>query len=30
VRGWFSRDYEPVATVDPGEPVAFAARNAGW
>jgi len=30
VRGWFSRDYEPVATVDPGEPVAFSARNAGW
>jgi acetamidase/formamidase len=30
VRGFFSRDYEPVATVDPGEPVAFQARNAGW
>jgi acetamidase/formamidase len=30
VRGWFSRDYEPVATVDPGEPVVFQARNAGW
>jgi acetamidase/formamidase len=30
VRGWFSRDYEPVATVDPGEPVVFSARNAGW
>ncbi len=30
MRGWFSRDYEPVATVDPGEPVVFQARNAGW
>ena len=30
MRGWFSRDYEPVATVDPGEPVAFQSRNAGW
>ena len=29
-RGFFSRDYEPVATVDPGEQVVFAARNAGW
>ena len=28
--GFFSRDYEPVATVDPGEAVVFAARNAGW
>jgi acetamidase/formamidase len=30
VRGWFSRDYEPVATVEPGEAVVFEARNAGW
>jgi acetamidase/formamidase len=30
VRGWFSRDYAPVATVEPGEPVVFQARNAGW
>ena len=30
VRGWFSRDYEPVASVDPGEPFVFAARNARW
>jgi acetamidase/formamidase len=30
VRGWFSRDYEPVASVDPGEPLVFQARNAGW
>ena len=30
MRGWFSRDYEPVATVDPGEPVVFTARNSGW
>ena len=29
-RGWFSRDYAPAATVDPGEPVVFQARNAGW
>ena len=30
MRGWFSRDYEPVATLQPGEPVVFQARNAGW
>jgi acetamidase/formamidase len=30
VKGWFSRDYEPAARVDPGEPVVFQARNAGW
>jgi acetamidase/formamidase len=30
VRGFFSRDYEPVQTVDPGEPVVFSARNSGW
>lgn len=29
-RGWFSREYEPVATLEPGEPVAFQARNARW
>jgi acetamidase/formamidase len=30
VRGWFSRDYEPVVSIDPGESVSFQARNAGW
>jgi acetamidase/formamidase len=30
VKGFFSRDYEPAATVDPGEPVVFSAHNAGW
>jgi acetamidase/formamidase len=30
VRGWFSREYEPVVSVGPGEPVVFQARNAGW
>jgi len=29
-KGFFSRDYEPLVTVDPGEPVAFSALNAGW
>ena len=29
-RGFFSRDYEPVVTVEPGEPVVFSALNAGW
>jgi acetamidase/formamidase len=29
-RGFFSRDYEPVATVDPGGQVAFQALNARW
>ena len=29
-RGWFSRDYEPAAVVDPGERVTFSARNARW
>jgi acetamidase/formamidase len=28
--GLFSRDYEPAATVDPGEELTFSARNAGW
>jgi acetamidase/formamidase len=30
LRGWFSRDYEPVETVDPGGSVVFQSRNAGW
>jgi acetamidase/formamidase len=30
VKGFFSRDYEPVVAVDPGEPVVFQSRNAGW
>jgi acetamidase/formamidase len=30
VRGWFSRGYEPVETVDPGESVSFQVPNAGW
>jgi acetamidase/formamidase len=30
VRGWFSRDYEPTATVEPGEPLVFQSRNARW
>jgi acetamidase/formamidase len=30
VRGWFSREYEPLASVDPGEPVVFRAHNARW
>ena len=30
MRGFFSRDYEPVASVGPGEPVVFQAHNAGW
>jgi acetamidase/formamidase len=29
-KGFFSRDYEPVVTVDPGEPVVFSALSAGW
>ena len=29
-KGFFSPDYEPVVTVDPGEPVVFSALNAGW
>ena len=28
--GFFSRDYEPAQVVDPGEPVVFSSRNAGW
>ncbi len=30
MRGWFSRDYEPVVSIDPGGSVSFQARNAGW
>ena len=30
MRGWFSRDYEAVETVEPGGSVSFQARNAGW
>jgi acetamidase/formamidase len=30
VRGWFSRDYEPVETVEPGGSVTFQVPNAGW
>jgi len=29
-KGFFSRDYAPVVTVDPGQPVVFSALNAGW
>ncbi len=29
-RGWFSRDYEPIVSIDPGESVTFEAYNAGW
>jgi acetamidase/formamidase len=29
-KGFFSRDYDPVVTVDPGEAVVFSALNAGW
>ena len=28
--GFFSRDYRPEQVVDPGEPVSFSSRNAGW
>ena len=30
MRGWFSREYQPVETVEPGGSVSFQARNAGW
>lgn len=30
MRGWFSREYEPVETIEPGGSVSFHARNAGW
>jgi acetamidase/formamidase len=29
-KGFFSRDYEPLVTVGPGEPVRFQCLNAGW
>ena len=30
MKGWFSREYETVETVEPGGSVSFQARNAGW
>jgi acetamidase/formamidase len=30
MRGWFSCEYEPVETIEPGGSVTFEARNAGW
>ena len=30
MRGWFSREYEPVETVEPGGSVSFQVPNAGW
>ena len=30
MRGWFSRDYEPVASIDPGESVSFHSFAAFW
>ena len=30
VKGFFSREYEPVTSVEPGEPVVFQALNARW
>lgn len=30
MKGFFSRDYEPVVTVDPGEPVVFSSLAAFW
>jgi acetamidase/formamidase len=29
-RGWFSREYEPAVSIDPGESVTFHVPNAGW
>jgi acetamidase/formamidase len=29
-KGFFSRDYEPAVTVEPGEPVLFSTLDAGW
>jgi len=29
-KGFFSRDYDPVVTVEPGQPVVFSSLNAGW
>ena len=30
MRGWFSREYEPVETIEPGGSVSFHLPNAGW
>ena len=30
VHGWFSRDYEPVLSVEPGDRVELQSLNAGW
>jgi len=30
VKGWFSREYEPVEAIDPGGSVSFQVPNAGW
>ena len=30
VRGWFSSDFEPVLSVEPGDSVRFQSLNAGW
>jgi len=30
VRGWFSRDFEPAETIEPGGSVSFQVPNAGW
>jgi acetamidase/formamidase len=30
VKGFFSRDYEPTVTIEPGESVTFHAYNSGW
>jgi acetamidase/formamidase len=30
VRGWFSRDYEPVVSIEPGESVSFHSYSAFW
>ena len=30
LHGHFSRELEPILTIDPGESIAFACPNAGW
>jgi acetamidase/formamidase len=30
MKGWFSREYEPVETIQPGESVSFQTRSAVW
>ena len=30
MKGFFSREYQPVATVEPGDAISFSSRNAGW